>query len=209
MLTATTTPTIRKMPIPTIATGFLLAIAPLCRRSRAAARAGPCAPASPIKSSNSQCSARRACPVRARQDPSPLYFAARGADRMSGLPDIRHSRTLPCPALRGLACSLARKRREWSAERRTIGRSALRRARALRSALTTRRSIAAISAPGVRVSWDEAFAPVPVQQAPCGGVIVPPDRVPGPPECVLAKHARGRRTCPTSRTPLEAPLMSR
>ena len=121
MLTATTTPTIRKMPIPTIATGFLLAIAPLCRRSRAAARAGPCAPPSPIKLSNSQCSARRACPVRAKARTHRPYSLRRGgADRMSGLPDIRHSRTLPCPALRGLACCLARKRGEWSAERRTI-----------------------------------------------------------------------------------------
>ena len=36
--------------------------------------------------------------------------------------------------------------------------------------------------------------PVPVQRAPRGGVIVPPDRVPRPPGCVAANHARGRRT---------------
>jgi hypothetical protein len=33
----------------------------------------------------------------------------------------------------------------------------------------------------------------PVQRAPRGGVVVPPGRVPGPPECVAANHARGRR----------------
>ena len=33
----------------------------------------------------------------------------------------------------------------------------------------------------VRASWDEALAPVPVQRAPRGGVLVPPGRVPGPP----------------------------
>ena len=41
MLTATTTPTTRKIPIPNIATGFLLAIPPLCRRLDKAARACP------------------------------------------------------------------------------------------------------------------------------------------------------------------------
>ena len=37
--------------------------------------------------------------------------------------------------------------------------------------------------------------------------VVGTDGDPGPPECVLARHARWRRTCPTSRTPLEAPLI--
>jgi len=34
----------------------------------------------------------------------------------------------------------------------------------------------------------------PVQQAPCGAVVMPPGRVPGPPECRLTRPARGRRT---------------
>jgi hypothetical protein len=37
--------------------------------------------------------------------------------------------------------------------------------------------------------------------------VVGTDGDPGPPECVLARHARGRRACPTSRMPLEAPLI--
>jgi hypothetical protein len=48
--------------------------------------------------------------------------------------------------------------------------------------VASQRSAAAISVPRVRVSWDAAFRPVPVQQAPCGAVVMPPDRVPGPPE---------------------------
>jgi hypothetical protein len=39
----------------------------------------------------------------------------------------------------------------------------------------------------------EKVGTVPVQQAPCGAVVMPPDRVPGRPECVRARHARGRR----------------
>ncbi len=37
--------------------------------------------------------------------------------------------------------------------------------------------------------------------------VVGTDGDPGPPECRLAKPARGRHPCPTSRTPLEAPLV--
>jgi len=39
--------------------------------------------------------------------------------------------------------------------------------------------------------------PVPVQQALCGAVVMPPDRVPGPPECEVTSLARGRN--PSSR----------
>jgi hypothetical protein len=50
-----------------------------------------------------------------------------------------------------------------------------------------------------RLGPSETFGTVPVQQAPCGAVVMPPDRVPGRPECVAANHARGRRPFPRGR----------
>jgi hypothetical protein len=86
----------------------------------------------------------------------------------------------------------------------------------IENAGASRRSTAAISDPGSafpgfrcvffpalapvrliglsRAGRSENFAAVPVQQAPCGGVVVPPDRFPGPPECEATSLARGRRT---------------
>ena len=58
----------------------------------------------------------------------------------------------------------------------------------------SRRSTAATFGSRVRVSRDEAFAPVPVQRAPRGGVLVPPDRVPRPPGGGVTSPARKRRT---------------
>jgi hypothetical protein len=58
--------------------------------------------------------------------------------------------------------------------------------------------------PQVRVSWDEALAavsrlwPIPVQPAPGRAVVMPPDRVPGPPESSFARRSRGRRIRPRS-----------
>jgi hypothetical protein len=76
-----------------------------------------------------------------------------------------------------------------------------------REARAGRRSIAAFSrrtfrpptGPQVRASWDEAsmavshLEPVPVQPAPGTAVVMPPGRVPGPPESSLARRSRGRR----------------
>lgn len=45
----------------------------------------------------------------------------------------------------------------------------------------------------VRASWDEATCQSQSSRAPCGGVLVPPGRVPGPPECGVTSPARGRR----------------
>ena len=72
-----------------------------------------------------------------------------------------------------------------------------------RCAGACRRSIAAISLPRVRVSWDEALAPVPVQRAPRGAVVMPPDRLPRRPGCGATNPARGRRT---NRTALPPPV---
>ena len=73
MLTATTTPTIRKMPIPTIATGFLLAIAPLCRRLGEAARAcrvrAKARLIAPILCGAGAPTGCRACPISGTQEP--------------------------------------------------------------------------------------------------------------------------------------------
>ena len=104
--------------------------------------------------------------------------------------------------------------REWSAKRRTSLPSCR---VPHRNAGASRRSTAAISVPRVRVSWfpfrflrlgrsasspHRLVAPwpvrnlsgtVPVQQAPCGAVIVPPDRVPRPPGSGVTSHARRRR----------------
>ena len=86
-------------------------------------------------------------------------------------------------------------------------------------ALATRRSMTAISVPGAVTSGRgrEGSPPPSGQLSPPfvraassqlrQSPVVGTDGDPGPPECVLAKHARGRRTCPTSRTPLEAPLI--
>ena len=70
------------------------------------------------------------------------------------------------PPQRGSRSSLARKR--GGMERQAAHHQSFRLAAGARlcvSALATRRSIAAIYDPGVRISWDEVLRPV--QQAPC------------------------------------------
>jgi hypothetical protein len=69
-----------------------------------------------------------------------------------------------------------------------------------------RRSTAAFFRPGPRFLNRRTCRPM--QRAPRRAVLVPPERVPGPPECALARHAR-RKTAlapsadrPTGRTPL-------
>ena len=76
---------------------------------------------------------------------------------------------------------------QWSVEPRSLAENA--------GAL--RRSIVAIFRRRVRVSWDEAFSPVPVQRAPRRAVVVPPDRVPGRP-------GAGSRAPPQAPHPPEA-----
>jgi len=116
-------------------------------------------------------------------------------------------------------------------ERRAAHQSSVLPRPLLENAGASRRSMAAISDlgsafPGFRPifsgPWDitphRQLIPWPVRnhwtviqssEAPRRAAVVPPDRVPGPPECRVANPARGRHTCSTSRSPLEAPLMSR
>jgi hypothetical protein len=44
-----------------------------------------------------------------------------------------------------------------------------------------------------RFGGPATIGPFPVQRAPRGGVLMPPDRVPGPPECGVTSPARRRR----------------
>jgi hypothetical protein len=57
---------------------------------------------------------------------------------------------------------------------------------------------------GQRLGSPTTLGPFPVQRAPRGVTVVSPDRFPGPPECRLAKPARGRRTLPSRLPGLEA-----
>jgi hypothetical protein len=148
----------------------------LCSRSCEAARAVPRAPPSPIKLSNSPCSAAR------------ILCGAGYA---------------VVPSL-----ALARKRGEWSAERRTISRSALRRARALR-----KRARHSALHRGDFCSRGPRFLGrgICASPSPAGSLRKGHSAPRSGPRAsrVRACEARPRAPLPTptSRTPLEAPLM--
>jgi hypothetical protein len=119
-----------------------------------------------------------------------------------------------------------RERGEWSAGWRNHQPSASRRARVLRLVQERRARHSALHC-GDLCPRDRIF------RAPTGGscpprsgrlsptfvdassshsrqpLVVGADGYPGPPGSVAANHARGRRTCSTSGSPLEAPLMSK
>ena len=109
----------------------------------------------------------------------------------------------PCCLRRGSACIAPppENPRERSAGRRTKGPhlsawgvSAKRRRAFRRSACGAHHSHRANgSAPGPRFLGRGLMRPVPVQQAPCRAVIVPPGRVPKPLECVVTSHTREDR----------------
>jgi hypothetical protein len=117
----------------------------------------------------------------------------------------------------------AKKARGWSAERRyqvsAVRRGAPCDKRARHSALHVRlfrprRRTSGQDAGGARYErplsggLPPAFVPAASshQRQP---VVMPADGWPGPPGREAANLARGRRPCPTPRTPLEAPLMGR
>jgi hypothetical protein len=151
---------------------------------------------------NFQTARLRYASARQANAPPPVFFAAPG--RPSSLP---HSR--------GFFFSPQAKPEE--VEHRVAHQSSVLPRSLLENAGASRRSTAAISDPRVRVSWcpfrflrfgpQRQFASsacralarpklcgtVPVQRAPRGGVLVPPDRVPRPPGSGVTSPARRRR----------------
>ena len=120
-----------------------------------------------------------------RHAPSPVFFSGAGC-------------AVFLPRRSGAFCMPPAKSRGWSAKRRTSlsvaafplgerGRlSALHRGFA--PPAFARDTGPGSALPGTRL------APIPVQRAPRGGVLVPPGRFPGPPGSGVTNPARGRRT---------------
>ena len=125
---------------------------------------------------------------------------------VAGLPDIRHAITLSLPRRAGP--SFGPRDNARGMERRAAHQSSVLPRSLAMNAGASRRSTRRFLSRGPRFLGRAICA----SPSPAGSLRrgrSAPDRVPGPPECVAANHARGRRACPTSRTPLEAPLMSR
>ena len=132
------------------------------------------------------------------QAPSPVFFAAPGTPSSNLRPlegaERRETRRLATPPGR-----LAKPPDTPGEARRLRGDE--RRA--------SRRSTAAIFVLGSALPGTRAYRPVPVQQAPCGGVVVPPDRVPGLPVPRLRAAAAGAAPAPSTERLRKTPSVSR
>jgi hypothetical protein len=166
---------------------------------RAATRGLPCAPDGRFQFSNSRC---RHSGARAIASEPGIQIGMRTfPDSGSALRASRNDAHVSSPVLFVEAPGSPsfflnpRSERVWRAKRRcrtpTV-RAFTANQRRTRGAY--RRATSGDFCLRVRVSWDEATGPVPVQRAPRRGAVVPPDRVPKPPGSGVTSPARRRRT---------------